>query len=247
MSDESYVVDDLVVLGNAVPDIISDQRITVCTVGFSSHLGLVRIYPVPPSSHMMRWNVVQIPLDRNPKDARPESWKIQGSKTEWDKLSSKIELKRKLKDDEKRQLVEKLHSIFGAGCIEDLNDKRVSLGMIKPKIIGYRLEKRDDYEGMAQTQLGKGYPFLTIKNYPLKPVIEYRCPNCKIKGTHNQQVVEWGVFEWMRQNPKTPEKVWENLRLTDSSYERSFLVGNMVLYPTSFMIISLFRFKSDAN
>src|SRR5271157_5583422 len=100
MSDERLVVDDLLVLGNAVPDIISDNRITVCTVGYSKAHGLIRIYPVPPVSPMKRWKVVKIPLERNPKDTRPESWKIQGSKSQWDSIVGKIELKGEVKEKE---------------------------------------------------------------------------------------------------------------------------------------------------
>jgi len=246
MSDESRIVDDLVVLGNAVPDIISDQRITVCTVGYSQSLGLLRIYPVPPSSYMKRWNIVKIPLDRNPRDNREESWKIQGSKSEWDHLSEKIELRGQVPNKNRPALVELLHEEFGAGCVEDFNDRRTSLGMIRPRIIECKLEQREDYEPMAQTQLGRVSPFLTIKNYRLRPVIEYKCPKCRAKRPHKQQVVEWGVFEWFRQHPNEPEKVWENLRLTDTDYERSFLVGNMVLFRNSFMVVSLFRFKRNS-
>lgn len=93
---EKKYFEDLIVLGNAVPDEISDNRKTVCTVAFSKEHGLIRIYPVPPYSPMKRWNVVSLPLERNTKDSRDESWKIQGSKTEWETLSDKIIVKRKL-------------------------------------------------------------------------------------------------------------------------------------------------------
>ena len=245
MSDEKCLIDDLIVLGNSCPDIISDQRVTVCTVGYSAKYGLVRIYPVPPYSNMKRWNAVEVPLERNPQDTRMESWKIQGSKGEWSKIGRKIKLTGTVNEDMRRILVDDLHKQFGVGCVEDLNDKKVSLGMIKPQILSYSLNQRDDYEASAQTQLGRVTPFLTIKNYPLKPMVQYRCPNCKTKSPHNQQVVEWGVFEWMRQHPKEPEKVWENLHLTEPNYDRSFLVGNMALYRNSFMVISIFRFKSN--
>jgi hypothetical protein len=193
---------------------------------------------------MQRWNIVEIPVDRNPRDNREESWKIQGSKSEWQHVASKIRKNGEVPSSDRRDLLEQLHRMFGAGCVEDFNERQVSLGMIKPTVIGYRLEKREDYEPSAQMQLGRNVPFLTIKNYPLRPVIEYRCPDCKAKAPHSQQVVEWGVFEWMRQNPKEPEKVWENLHLSDSGYTRSFLVGNMALHRNSFMVIGFFRFKT---
>src|SRR5712692_10438835 len=135
MQNERTVADDLIVLGNAVPDVISDERITVCTAGYSKELGLVRIYPVPPVSPMKRWKIVRIPLERNPRDTRNESWKIQGSKSEWDQISRKIELKGTVEETKRLPLLDDLYSRFGVDCVEQLNDKLVSFGLVKPKII----------------------------------------------------------------------------------------------------------------
>ena len=243
MQNDRTIADDLVVLGNAVPDVISDERITVCTAAYCKDLGLVRIYPVPPVSPMKRWNIVRIPLERNPKDTRSESWKIQGSKSEWDQISRKIELRGSVEEAKKLPLLEDLSSRFGVGCVEQLNDKLVSLGLVKPKIISYQLETREDFENSTQLSLDSKEPFLTIKNYPLRPMINYRCQNCKTKGPHSQQVLEWGIYEWLRRHPTETKKVWENLRMKESGYYRSFLVGNLALFRTSFVIISMFRKK----
>jgi len=247
MQSEKIVADDLIVLGSAVPDVISDERITVCTVGYSKGLGLVRVYPVPPVSDMKRWNIVDVPLERNPKDSREESWKIQGSKGEWNQISRKIKYKGSLENKQKLSFLEKLYGEFVVACTEELNDKKVSLGLVKPRIISYELETREDYEKSAQLTLGSREPFLTIKNYPLRPVITYRCQRCKTKGPHSQQVLEWGIYEWLRRNPAEATKVWENLRMKESGYYRSFLVGNLALYRSSFVIISMFRLKMEPD
>lgn len=244
MSDERLVIDDLLVLGNAVPDIIGDNRITVCTAGVSKAHGLVRIYPVPPRSHMKRWNIVKVPLERNPKDTRPESWKIQGSKSGWDTIADRIELKGRVEEkEEKFDILDDLHARFGVDCVEDLNDNKASLGMVKPQSFSCEFEKRDDHDPEMQMSLDGATPFLTIKNYPLKPVMRYRCPNCRTKNPHKQQVMEWGVFEWMRKNPDKPEKVFENLHIGEAGYDTGLLVGNMALHRNSFMVISVFRLK----
>ncbi len=245
MSDDKVVIDDLLVLGNAVPDIISDSRITVCTAGFSPTLGLIRIYPVPVVSNMRRWNIVKVPLERNPKDTRDESWKIQGSKSEWERIADKIELVGKLKDrDNEFATLGKLASKFGVDCVETLNDRKASLGFVSPVSIAGAFEKRSDHEEDVQATLNGAVPFLTIKNYPLKPVASYRCSEkCRAKRGHKQQIMEWGVFEWMRRNPDKPEKVFENLHIGEEGYQRCLLVGNMALHRNSFMVISVFRFK----
>lgn len=241
---ERKYFEELVVLGNAVPDEISDNRKTVCTVAFSKEYGLIRIYPVPPRSPMKRWNVVSLPLERNSKDSRDESWKIQGSKTEWNTISDKIIVKRKLARQEWIELIAYLKANHSYDCIEDINDKRLSLGIITPKIIAKTLEKRKDVDPTVQATLINDNLFMTIQNYGIRPVITYSCPNCRTKKKqHKQGVLEWGVYEWLRNNRTNIEQVWDNLHIDESGYDQAFLVGNMNLHRSRFLIISIFRYK----
>ena len=110
---ERKYFEGLIVLGAAVPDEISDNRKTVCTVAFSKEYGMIRIYPVPVDAPMKRWDVVSIPLERNPKDNRKESWKIQGSKAEWDALPRKIQKKGKLSRKKQVDLISHLKENYG--------------------------------------------------------------------------------------------------------------------------------------
>lgn len=242
--NDKLVIDDLLVLGNAVPDIISDNRITVCTAGWSPKHGLVRVYPVPPVSNMRRWNVVKVPLERNPRDRREESWKIQGSKSEWNKLAQKIELKDTITSrDEKFEIMGELEGKFGVDCVNTLNSRKASLGIVKPVSLACSFVERTDHEEDKQATLDGAEPYITIKNYPLKPLALYRCPSCKTKNPHKQQIIEWGVFEWMRKYPDHSEKVFKNLHIGEEGYYTSLLVGNMALHRNSFMVISIFRHK----
>ena len=234
--------EDLVVLGNAVPDEISDGRKAVCTAAFSEERGLMRIYPVPTDAGMKRWNVVSVPLERNPQDSREESWKIQGSKAEWPTLSQKIKVARTLSKRERLDLFSRLKKEHGYGCIEDINEQRTSLGVIVPEILGKKFEKRKDVDTSVQTTLVNKDLFMTVRNYAIRPVVSYRCPDCKSKNPHRQGVLEWGAYEWLRKE-ENPDRLWDNLRLADPEYDRAFLVGNMNLHRSSFMIISVFRFK----
>lgn len=244
MSDEKIVVDDLTILGNACPDEISGQRIGVCVAGYSPTRGLIRIYPVPPNVKVGRWDTIEVPLERNPKDVRPESWKIQGSKNEWDRLHRKI-IKGKLQERADRmEFVEMMRLRHGVGCIEDLNEAKVSLGMIKPKVIKWELVDREELDETHQLTLTSAEALWTKKNYPLKPMVTYRCQNCRTTGPHHQQIVEWGLYEFMRNNKGNEDRVWKNLHLGEPGYDFDFLVGNMALHPTSFMVISVFRFKA---
>lgn len=245
MSKEKTVIDDFLVLGNAVPDELKDGRKTVCVAGYSKKFGLIRIYPVPPKAPMRRWNVLEVPIERNAEDTREESWKIQGSKSEWNILPDKLSLKGRLEDREDQiALVNNLKSsMYAYSCIEQINDQKKSLGIIKPNILKCYFEERDKYDPTIQKTLTSDDPFRTIRSYPEIPKIVYSCSKCNAKNPHDQQVLEWGIYEWLRQNPKDRDKVWENLHIIDPQYDRTFLVGNQAQHRNAFLIISVFRHK----
>ncbi|PIY89113.1 MAG: hypothetical protein COY74_06740 [Nitrosopumilales archaeon CG_4_10_14_0_8_um_filter_34_8] len=247
MSEEKITMDDFVVLGEAVPDEMKDGRKTICTAGYSQKYGLVRIYPVPPNAHLKRWQLIEVPLERNPKDTRNESWKIQGSKDEYYKLSGKITIHDQLTRPKWVSLVNELNAKYGVDCVSDLNDEKLSLGLIQPKSFTPRFEERKTYDSQIQMDLLNPDPFLTVHNYKLQPRITYRCSNCKTKEPHDQQILEWGVYEWLRKNKDAGidkiNEVWKNMHIGESGYHNSFLVGNMAIHRTSFMIISMLRYK----
>ena len=240
-------MDDLVVLGNAVPDEIRGGRKTVCTVCYSKKHGLVRIYPVPPNSPLRtRWNIVSVPLEQTPHDTRQESWKVQGSRDEWPRLGKKIKLVGKLTDAEKRSFPNRLYDKYGVGCIQDLNDGHLSLGLVKPTILQGYMKDRKRVETTVQATLDSTIQFLTRENYQKQPRVKYRCADCKASKAHDQQILEWGTYEYMRRNTgQPPERCLDGLHLKNPAYEKHFLVGNMAKHRTSFVVVSVFRFKTS--
>ena len=238
-------VDDLVVLGNAVPDEIKGGRKTVCVAGYSEKMGLIRVYPTRPDSPVKRWNLLGMPLVRNPADTRAESWKIQGSKYEWDGLTAKIRMLGSLDKRRRREFWSKVCGRHQVGCVNDLNDGLLSLGIVKPTVLSYRLVERDNYDPTTQSTLTPETVYKTIHNYKLKPVIRYHCSECKAKTHHEQQILEWGVYEWFRKHSGNDAQVWKNLHLDDPGWDKWFLVGNQARRRNSFMIISAIVFKGD--
>jgi hypothetical protein len=57
-------------------------------------------------SSFRMWDIVSVPVERNPQDARAESWKIHGSKTEWESLGDKITVRGSLPQRRKLPLIE---------------------------------------------------------------------------------------------------------------------------------------------
>jgi len=244
MGNESVSINGIIILGNAVPDEISDNRKTVCTVGYSKELGLIRIYPVPPDAKMNRWEIVGLNLERNPQDTRKESWKITGSKSNWSSLKETIRREGKVaKRGDQLKIIDLMMEKYGFGCISELNERRESLGFVNPTILKYYFAKRSKVDNSIQNTLFNTEPFQTIRNYELQPRLVYSCPQCAGKKHHDQQILEWGAYEYIRKNPEDYEKIWENLKLDSIEYKKRLLVGNQALYRNSFMVISIFRNK----
>ena len=105
MSEKKEI--DMILMGRAVPQLLRNGRPSCCTAGYSPTLkSLVRLYPVPPKTKFKRWDLVTVEVERKEDDPRIESWKIVGSKHDWDKLHNKITKVDRLKRDEQIELTE---------------------------------------------------------------------------------------------------------------------------------------------
>jgi hypothetical protein len=238
---EKRVIEDLVILGRGAPDQIKDGRVTVCVAGYSPTLGFVRIYPTKVTSPLKMWTIVSVPVERNPQDTRPESWKIQGSKDEWDRLDDKIKVLGELPRAQRQQLVRQLVTT----CVSDLDKAHVSLGIVKPTTIEPELSERADVSKEVQlTLFGTPLP-KTKAHYELQPRLHYRCSECKLEKGHDQQIIEMGVYEWFRKSPGKEAQVFENLHINDPEWENHLLVGNQANHRSSYLVIGVIRWKKQ--
>ncbi|PWI49514.1 hypothetical protein CEE45_01605 [Candidatus Heimdallarchaeota archaeon B3_Heim] len=245
------IIEDLTILGRAAPDLMKSKMVkTFCVAGYSPSRGFIRVYPTSIDCPMKFWNVVRVPLERNLQDSRFESWKIQGSKSEWDNLDSKIEEIGTYPKKERRQLVFNLVD----GCRNDINDAHRSLGIIKPtKIKGYFQEREKISESEQKTLLDfldipkpKNHWIKTKAEYQFIPYIKYTCSDCKSKqGYHNQQLLSIEAYEWMRKHPDNLDQLWENFRINDKDYDAYLFIGNQARRRNAFMVISILRFKKS--
>jgi len=239
LSPEKLIIDDLVVLGRAVPEQIKNGRVTVCAAGYSETLGFIRIFPTKTIMPLNRWSIVKVPVERDPRDSRIESWKIQGSKSEWDRLSERVQVVGKLHPGDRLNLVANLVD----GCVKDINEAKRSLGIVKANIKKCYFCPEEDFDPTLQATLfGSPLPS-TKKQYHEFPRIQYKCSNCRAKKHHDQTVLEWGFYEWMRKHPENIEQVWENAQIFSPEHDCFFFVGNMRDRRTAFLIISILRLR----
>ncbi len=238
------IISDLIILGRAIPEEISDHRQTICAAGYSGELGLIRLYPTRWDSPLKRWNIVKIPVERPRRplhDPRPESWKIEGSRSEWDRLSEKITSVGVFK--KRSEKIELAESNL-VGCVSDLRPAGYSLGIIKPKIEDYYFIENPKKKNVRQQSIDGSFRLMVKDDFDYLPKIKYRCTECKAKNPHDQQLLEWGFYEGMRKNPDNFEKVWDNLGFSSQDdWTFYFVVGNLYAYPKAFNIISVLRFK----
>lgn len=237
------VIDDLVVLGRACPEPLKDKRVTVCLGGWSAEFGFVRLYPTRMDMKWRNWDIVRVEAEQNPDDTRLESYKIAGSKDEWDILGSKIEIVGHVESrDERRNLIGNLTDT----CVQVINSQRRSLGIVKPaEILKTYFEDNPGYGKVWQM----GLPGLTEldgvrvkRDFPYEPRIRYRCPECTTSaGYHDQQVLEWGFYQWFLKEPDKRDQVWENARFGRADTDIYLFVGNQFAHRTSFMVISVLR------
>lgn len=233
------VIDDLIVLGRACPDLIKGDRPSVCLAGWSEKHGFIRIYPTHPFSLIKRWNIIRVEVERNPQDSRHESWKIVGSKREWDKLHTRIEVV--------GVAPKQCYGVID-GCVSQINERKDSLGIIAPtSVCGYWQEKEQltDAEQLFLFQIEQAQNVKTKRDFDFVPRARFRCSGCQSQNPHDQQLLEWGVWRWLEKHPDKKEQVWENLHFGDEEYETFFFVGNQAKYRNSFMVISVLRWKRN--
>lgn len=234
-------IDDLIVLGRAAPEPLSDGRHTVCLGGYSDTLGYVRLYPTRRGmTQCRRWNVISVPVQSAaPDDTREESYKIAGSADSRQQAIEEVEKVGRLTKSEQIQLIDRL----SGDCTGRLNDERKSLGIVKPAHIhDFYLEETP--ESTVQVTLD-GVERKGKRDYPYKLYIEYQCENCSLSSSgHRQHSIEWGIYQYWDKYDD-PENVFDALHLTDEDYQHYFFVGNMNHRRTTYIIISDLRFSES--
>jgi hypothetical protein len=239
------IINDLVILGRACPEPLKDGRVTVCLGGWSETQGFVRLYPTRFDTPWKRWDVVRVDVERNPSDTRIESWKITGSKGEWETLSEKIEVVGSVKSTERRR---NLIGNLADSCVNVINDAHRSLGIVKPIRIDPYFADNPLHSRMWQL----GLPGLTEldgvevkRDFPYEPRLRFSCPECQTKsGYHDMVVLEWGFYRWIIKNPERRDQVWENAGIGQPGRDIYLFVGNQFAHRTSFLVISVLRFPS---
>ncbi len=192
------IIDDLIILGRAVPEVLKDGRITVCLGGFSPSRGFIRLYPTRLQMPIRQWDIVRVEVERNSRDTRDESWKIVGSASYWEQLYQRVEKVGRVESPYERR---KIAQSNASTCVEVINQAHKSLGIIHPREVKKAYFSTNSQYGKPEQQLLDMFEaderaWATVKrDFPKEPRLRYTCSECKTaRGFHDQLVVEWGFM-----------------------------------------------------
>jgi hypothetical protein len=229
-------LDDFVLLGTTVPEPNTDGRVFVCSAGFSSECRrLVRIYPLARGAIPNRWHTYQVPLERNLKDNRDESWQVAADRRPGHHAQININLK-EVAPAVPQHRRPTLLSRYVIGSIQEANAKRLSLAIIQPDDIELFFQANAELAADEQMTLfdhDSDQP-AGARRFPWMPRLSFT-DEC---GKHNLMLRDWGSFELQRKHDERYflDNLATALHLSPTS---SLLVGNMNNQRTTWLVISV--------
>lgn len=228
------IIDDFVCLGRTVPEESTTYGHRVCMAGYSESMrALLRVYPLPVQNPLRQRHVASLSVERNPKDCRPESWKLrEAGKSILEAGGEEVPM----------GTVRKWLRDMRADSIKALNEARRSLGVLE--VDGEAqpyFQGRSDVRDPAQLELFRFADadprHFGAKALDIAPRLQF---HDKAGHPHDLQVREWGAYEWVRKHRADAAQLWRNYRIDDGR-PTLLLVGNMNNQRTAWLIINIFK------
>lgn len=247
----------ILIVAKTYPSISTKYRETVCTAGIllddnEQSLEWVRIYPVrfrqlDFDKRYPRWSIISAKIEKNDKDSRLESYRID---------DSSIEIVRSIGTHDNWSERKSFVLPLEFESIQSIKDQGKSLGIIKPKYIVKYYYKKDKREwGDKQQGILDQPDFFEIpsdlEKIPYKFGYEF-IENNQVK--HKYSISDWEISELYRKcrdqskkylfeerEAEALEKVREKLEVDFlNKKDLYFIVGNLKDHRQTFMIIGLF-------
>lgn len=236
-------LDDFVMLGKTVPETNSDGRQFVCTAGYSMELRqAVRIYPMARRHCPARWSVSCVPVERNPKDTRRESWKIRGDRRPGAHAAINEVIRpvmAKLPTSHQREIVADL----SVPSLKVANERRLSLCVVLPTSLPRLDLEQGEAVEMAPTpdMFGETSELPVATRFRWHPRLRFADDD----GAHDLMLRDWGCYELMRKHgDEAALSLGEALNLSTAP---PLLCGNLTRFRTSWLVISVFSGTAHAR
>ncbi len=233
-------IDDLVVFGRTAPEDSVKHGQSVCMAGYSPEMRqFIRVYPMAVRSNVKARSVITVEVERNNKDSRMESWTLK-DRSERSITNIKPQI-------HKTALQPILNN--SVTTIEELNNNKLSIGVIKPEHYDIELKTRDKIAIPGQLSLFDSFQ----KQVSVRAANSYyHAPYLKLYNASGQnclQIREWGVYELMRSYEMqyktiTASDIKKALYINDSK-DVYFVIGNMVASRNVWMVIKVFTYDKQ--
>ena len=247
----------ILIVTKTYPSISRKYKETVCTAGVllnddEKPIQWIRIYPIRFRSldldkRYPRWSVISAEIERNTKDYREESFRINDSSIE---IVRNINTKDNWK--ERKSLILPLEF----SSVSEIINNGKSLGIIKPQSIRkyfYRKTSREwsSRQQAIQDQLDLFEPSVELEKIPFQFCYDFVAKDGK---SHKYSINDWEIMQLYRNCRNNSEQVSledkekEALEKVRQKLEADFLmnkdlyfiVGNLKNHKNTFMIIGLF-------
>jgi hypothetical protein len=259
-----YSKERILIWAKTYPELSKKHFETVCTAGMLESGKPLRLYPIPyrylddkiEQFKLYQW--VTAGIIKNPDDPRPESYKIDcdsiesgdvipSTKDEWSKRAEFVFRDRSWHFDSVDALLkaqkEKGTSIGVVAPREVTKVDLVERSEEEVKSFDQKLTEVKKIHDAKRAQLDmfeKAIPPEMKKLDFLKRRVQvsWLCKTATCTG-HRMQVLDWGLCELQRRDgdEKALSRMKELCRL--DIYDLKFFLGNLFLYPTSFMIVGM--------
>lgn len=201
----------------------------MCAILLSEELGLFRVYPISADAKFPVWSRVHVVLETTTKDTRAESFKLK-SFTLGDKVTDR---------SDKRALLDQCCLSSGAEDPQDMqNHLCKSIYVVKPKpaFLGAKIS--------AQEPQADNHWVMTQQKTASVPVLMWTSKQGK---NHEAKIVSREVYEWIRQHPVYPYRVFENLQINNPDFEKWLVMGNMNKRRNVWCCVHVHRLKKTAE
>ncbi|MEC4818418.1 MAG: hypothetical protein SAK29_34880 [Scytonema sp. PMC 1069.18] len=238
------------------PSISTKYRETVCTAGIllsddEQPIQWVRIYPIPfrlmdYDKRYPRWSIISAEIERNEKDYREESFRIDPSSIEIVKIISTAN-----NWSERKALLLPLQF----NSIQEIKMQNKSLGVIKPLTIKKPFCKPCKREWNVKQQAVLDQLDLFEESIELEK-IPYNFGYEFVDGSgdkHKYSISDWEIMQLYRNCRNTSkgstlqareqealDKIGQKLESFMTEKDLYFIVGNLKNHKNTFMIIGLF-------
>ena len=224
-------------MGVGAPQDTRNSGKTICAIFLSEKIGFFRVYCIPATQEIKLWEVYSVECERG-SDFRKESYKFISLRGVGRKVESSLD---------KREILESC--ILKSGNVDPITysnqpEVRQSIALVKIDHEGCdyqlsgKLPKGVDHDGECGWMMTQG-------KHWMKPYLSWVSQS---GARHNTHLGGREVYEYLRKNPDTPFRIFENLGLgPNPDFEHWALLGNQKDRPTVFLCVNLFRLKKQTS